>query len=229
MGKIRLSVQNKVDRKMIIIRAIIATTIFQILRASLLFYDGYNILNDSQRYSIDFCFLPLIYLVVLYLSIAGIRKKKKEAALVATWFTIITIIVAVIMVPIGDKIRTYGFKTRIEQFWNLDKLMQCSDLLVESNINNLEPVSYTVFDDEELPACIKSIISGSTDKEPHIVINRRHPYCLVRVEYENYTITVMPRNFPILKLLHSIHKGRVYFTYSERENRSWKRALSLKT
>ncbi|MCF8297117.1 MAG: hypothetical protein K9J13_06180 [Saprospiraceae bacterium] len=187
------------------------------------FIDGYYIFDIDQSINVEMYVLPCCFIIIaIILFIINKRKKVKEKIVTEFLFLVIVIFLTYLIGPIFEKVQIYGFKTRVEHTWNLEKLFQCSEQLIDHDIKIISKQNYKVYEIDNLPNCFAIFLSKKIKINPKIVVDRWNDKCTIGLEFKNYSIKYIPQGFRAKGISNSTKNKRIYFSYSIRINRSWR-------
>ncbi len=195
---------------------------FLLISYAISYIDGYLVLGLQEHGDVQMQVQPTILFSVLILLIvinrrAGIRKLILSVIL----FVLLAVVAFFFSKPLRDKAQVYGFRTRIESLWNLEKLEQCTDSLVFEKGISPGTSYYKVFTNDDLPNCFTLFLNSQDDLKPKVTLDTGLRHCYISLEFELYSVSIVPSGFPVIELLQSIRKDRVFFIFSDRLNRSW--------
>ena len=213
-----------------LINTLFAAVTYFIINFILRFFDGYLIMNLYQNTNIKIYVLPIVFIVILILLLLRTKNQEYKKRVRVVFSYIITVFfIAWLIKPIDTKIQLHGFKIKTESIWDLEELFQCSESLIEDSYSGKwYKTTYRIYKTDELPTCFNSFFSNQSIKKPNVVIKQYKRYYFVSLEFESYSLSFIPTGFPIPKLLKSIRKGRIIFSYSNRINRSWNKRYEPK-
>lgn len=181
--------------------------------------DGFFVVSSNTREYIDNLTLVIFIIAAISFGIATGKRIIVKGFFILL-FLIMSVFLNLILQPAFEKIKLQGFWLKTHKAVENHCYLSCSDSILTN-----WPLLYKTFATERycdttLPVCIKeSVIKLRVN--PHVILVKYDKEIYLRLEFPNYAISCAMRGSHPLSLVGAKISGNLYYTYSQRQFKTW--------
>lgn len=181
--------------------------------------DGFFIVSSNTREYIDNITFVIFIIAAISFGIA-IGKRIIVKGFFILLFLIMSGFLNLILQPAFEKIKLQGFWLKTHKVVENQSYLSCCDSILRNWALLYKTFATERYYDTTLPVCIKeSIIKLKIN--PHVILVKYDKEVYIRLEFPNYAISCAMRSSHPLSLVGAKVSGNLYYTYSQRQFKTW--------